>query len=375
MQARILIAEDDDLQGSLLRSALEGRGYRADIVTDGLAALHRLRTGEYDLALLDYHMPEVDGRAAATLLHDFLADADRPRLIAVTAAAQGLAVRDRLGGRSAFDAIVSKQVGLPALLAVVDDNLTDLAQRNIAMQAERGRAVLRATRRRRRQRYLALLGAAPGLVMAGAFAAGLVWAIASLQQMEPMREAAQQTTTLSAGTTALIGALARAESSERSYLASGHPVDRAVFDDDLRQVDHLLVAAASPTADGEAARGPQALLERRMQSLSDEVQSRRGGVQPVGALSASTAAGRELSEQLQIWATDLVSTSQLAVLGGLAMVRTNIRLVLGVLAAGVIYGLWNACRSWLRLTHRPRPTLLPHPPIRTHRLMLSAGDA
>jgi CheY-like chemotaxis protein len=54
MPPRILIAEDDDIQGSVLRAALLRQGYEADVVPDGLQALRRLRTGTYDLALLDY---------------------------------------------------------------------------------------------------------------------------------------------------------------------------------------------------------------------------------------------------------------------------------------------------------------------------------
>lgn len=128
MSQRILIAEDDELQGAVLRVALERRGYEAEIVTDGLQAVRRLRTGQYDLGLLDYGMPEVNGLAAARLLHDFLSEADRPRLIAVTAAAE--AVQQSLASEGqAFDAVVSKRLGLPALLTVVDTHLAGVAQR------------------------------------------------------------------------------------------------------------------------------------------------------------------------------------------------------------------------------------------------------
>jgi CheY-like chemotaxis protein len=47
MSARILIAEDDEMQGAALRTVLACRGYEAENVTDGLEAVRRLRAGRY----------------------------------------------------------------------------------------------------------------------------------------------------------------------------------------------------------------------------------------------------------------------------------------------------------------------------------------
>jgi CheY-like chemotaxis protein len=127
MPPRILIAEDDELQSSVLRTALERLGYEAETVSDGLAAVCRLRTGRYDLALLDYHMPEVNGLTAARLLHDMFDKRDRPRLIGITIAAEDLNEKQVTCGGEYFDAVVSKRIGLPALLAVIDANISSAA--------------------------------------------------------------------------------------------------------------------------------------------------------------------------------------------------------------------------------------------------------
>jgi len=128
MLQRVLIADDDELQGAVLRSVLENRGYEVEIVKDGLSAVRLLRTRRYDLGLLDYRMPEVSGLAAAQLVHDFLSGAECPRLIAVTAAAEELRAKKAAAERWWFDAVVSKQLGLPALLSVIEENLASAAE-------------------------------------------------------------------------------------------------------------------------------------------------------------------------------------------------------------------------------------------------------
>jgi two-component system response regulator AtoC len=62
-RARVLIAEDEQHLGMLLEHYLIGRGHDVTLVTDGRAALERLRAESFDVALLDVQMPKVDGLA------------------------------------------------------------------------------------------------------------------------------------------------------------------------------------------------------------------------------------------------------------------------------------------------------------------------
>lgn len=121
MPSRVLVVEDDDLQQAVLTAALAKRGYEVETASDGLTAVRKLRAGGYDLALLDYHLPEIDGFASARLLRDLMAEEDRPKLIAVTAAADTLTSREASSG--VFDAVVPKPLELPALLTIVDTHL------------------------------------------------------------------------------------------------------------------------------------------------------------------------------------------------------------------------------------------------------------
>jgi CheY-like chemotaxis protein len=352
MPPRILIAEDDDLQGALLRRALEARGYEAEIVTDGLQAVRRLRTGAYDLALLDYHLPEVDGLAAARLLHDHFTEADRPGLIAVTATAEGLSAKEGQTGTS-FDAVVSKRLGLAALLSVVESNLTTAAERHAGAVIARGRAAVQEAAAKRRRRILAPLAAIPALTMVTAFAAAFGWGMASLSHVDAALDDAARTTTLSVNATALVGAVQDTETSQRSYLATGAQADLALFEADAQRVDQLLVAGATMAADGTpglGTAGPQDLISARLRILADEAQARHPT--PIeGAPPLSP--GKGPAAQLRDWASSLVTGSQEAVLTGLDAVRHNLRPVLAILGFGILYGLGSAARAVQRRWRGP----------------------
>ena len=58
---RILIVEDEPKTGDYLRQGLGEAGYTVDLARDGLEGLHRARSEEYDLVVLDVMMPGLDG--------------------------------------------------------------------------------------------------------------------------------------------------------------------------------------------------------------------------------------------------------------------------------------------------------------------------
>ncbi len=58
---RVLVAEDDAALRSVLERGLREKGYVVDAVTDGATALRHLRSYDYDVAVLDWRMPERTG--------------------------------------------------------------------------------------------------------------------------------------------------------------------------------------------------------------------------------------------------------------------------------------------------------------------------
>lgn len=58
---RVLVAEDDPALRSVLERGLRENGYVVDAVADGSAALRHLHAYEYDVAILDWRMPQRTG--------------------------------------------------------------------------------------------------------------------------------------------------------------------------------------------------------------------------------------------------------------------------------------------------------------------------
>ena len=116
MPIRILVVEDDCLQSEVIAGFLSSHGYYVETAANGLEALRKVRIGCFDLVLMDYSLPEVDGLAAARLISDITRSAGRPRLIALSASPQLLADRE-VGAKTVFDAIESKPWNPESLLA------------------------------------------------------------------------------------------------------------------------------------------------------------------------------------------------------------------------------------------------------------------
>ena len=62
---RILLCEDDENLGMLLREYLQAKGFNADLFADGESGYKAFLKGKYDICVLDVMMPKKDGFALA----------------------------------------------------------------------------------------------------------------------------------------------------------------------------------------------------------------------------------------------------------------------------------------------------------------------
>ena len=83
-QARVLIAEDNQVNLRLMTLMLNKLGYRADVAANGLEAVQAVQRQPYDIILMDVQMPEMDGIEATRRIR---ADKNgpQPHIVAVTA--------------------------------------------------------------------------------------------------------------------------------------------------------------------------------------------------------------------------------------------------------------------------------------------------
>lgn len=114
---RLLVAEDNEVNCEVLAAMIAQLGHRAQFAHDGRAAVLAVQDGDFDLVLMDLHMPELDGMAATRAIRALPGHKATLPIIALTADAY-----NETRGRC-FDAgmngFLSKPVTLDALAQAV----------------------------------------------------------------------------------------------------------------------------------------------------------------------------------------------------------------------------------------------------------------
>lgn len=80
----MLVADDNEVNITVLGALLREWGAAVDVAHDGRGAVERVRSGRYDVVLMDLRMPAVDGFGATRQIRA-LPGGDRLPIIAVSA--------------------------------------------------------------------------------------------------------------------------------------------------------------------------------------------------------------------------------------------------------------------------------------------------
>jgi signal transduction histidine kinase/DNA-binding response OmpR family regulator len=81
----ILVAEDNPVNQLVLGRLLERLGHSYDLVSDGAAAVQKVKDSAYDVVLMDCQMPQVDGFEAAAAIRKLSGPPGQVPILAVTA--------------------------------------------------------------------------------------------------------------------------------------------------------------------------------------------------------------------------------------------------------------------------------------------------
>ena len=136
---RILIADDQHANRTVLLRILERAGHRVTSVDDGEQALDLLEGDNIDLAIVDMHMPQMSGLDVIRQLRMMQAGTKRTPMVVLSADATEQAARDsKEAGAQAF---LTKPVVIARLLETIADVLSPQKMPALRPLGEIGRSV------------------------------------------------------------------------------------------------------------------------------------------------------------------------------------------------------------------------------------------
>jgi CheY-like chemotaxis protein len=121
---RILLADDSADNCTIMMAYLEHTPYRVEIAATGAIACEKFKEGNYDLVLMDWQMPVMDGLTATRVIRAWEQANDRPPtpIIALTASAlEGDKEKCLAAGCTAF---LTKPIKQEVLLGSIKEHST-----------------------------------------------------------------------------------------------------------------------------------------------------------------------------------------------------------------------------------------------------------
>ncbi len=112
---RILFVDDDSSLNQLSEKVLSERGYKVDVAPDGVAAIDKLKSHTYDVAILDNFMPKMNG---IELLKHMREQRYATKIIMITAVNEGQLAEESM--RLGADKILPKPFDFENLILSIN---------------------------------------------------------------------------------------------------------------------------------------------------------------------------------------------------------------------------------------------------------------
>jgi PAS domain S-box-containing protein len=125
--AKILIAEDNEINKQVVLGMLHSLGFQADSVANGREAVNALKTKDYEVILMDCHMPEMDGFAATREIRLLGNGKNTVKIVAMTANA--LVGEEECCLQYGMDDYLSKPMSKEQLLKVLAKHLSSVEKK------------------------------------------------------------------------------------------------------------------------------------------------------------------------------------------------------------------------------------------------------
>ena len=87
---KVLVAEDNPINQTLVEILLSDLGHDVTLVSDGREAVQKVKAESWDLVLMDVQMPELDGLEATEQIRKWEASTSRQRVPIIALTAQAL---------------------------------------------------------------------------------------------------------------------------------------------------------------------------------------------------------------------------------------------------------------------------------------------
>ncbi len=124
MNDKILIVDDNDLCQNILITILSRENYFVIVANNGAEAVELFKNNKFDIIVMDYQMPVMDGAKATAIIRDFEKANSQTKtpIIAVSGNLQGDVVNNLQ--QAGVDDFVNKPIHSKVLISTIQNLLT-----------------------------------------------------------------------------------------------------------------------------------------------------------------------------------------------------------------------------------------------------------